>query len=119
MSARNSVSFVNGTSALKMPRFVEEEDQAKIIVFPSRQAQIQDFPHDEAAREDERPALEAKASEVAKRIQRVLESSEMYCSLRLESMSGCPYNLFSRESIVALAAGSSLVGIIALVLSTL
>ena len=42
----------------------------------------------------------------------------MYCSLRYESMKGCPYNLFSEKSIAALSIGGAIIGIVSLILGS-
>ena len=102
MGERNFNTYTNGTSALKITRWAESPEDAKIIAFPGLQA-VEDRP----ARN--RPEAQGFA-------RRVLDSSEMYCSLRYESMRGCPYNLFTEESIAALSLGGALIGIVSLIL---
>ena len=52
----------------------------------------------------------------AKRARRVIRSSEMACSLMTESMSGCPFNVFTKQSIATLATSASLIAIVSLVI---
>lgn len=108
MARRNFNSYTNGTSALKMPRWAETADDAKIIMFPGRQTvAMQRKP----AAHVQRKAAEAQPASTLKRI---LESSEMFCSLRSESMMGCPYNLFSKQGIAALSTGAAVIAAISL-----
>lgn len=105
-------TYTNGTSALKMPRFVESPDDAAIIAFPtSRERKAAHAKPAECAREH----LLEKASGA---VRNTLESSEMYCSLRYESLRGCPYNLFTQKGIAALSAGSAVIGVLSLILGS-
>ena len=45
----------------------------------------------------------------------LLESSEMYCSLRFEDIKGCPYNLFDARSIALLATSTAACAILSLI----
>lgn len=47
----------------------------------------------------------------------VLNSSEMYCSLRYESMSGCPYNVFTKGGIATLSSVLTVLALIEIALS--
>ena len=58
----------------------------------------------------------APADKVKAFFRNALDSSEMYCSLRYESMKGCPYNVFSERAIAALSLGGALIGIVSLLL---
>ena len=111
MGERNASKYTNGTAALKMPRWAESPDDAKIIAFPS--SRMVTCTAHAATREPKRAARHAKPSG---RVQRILESSEMYCSLKLESMGGCPYNLFTKRGIATLSAGASAIAIVSLIL---
>ncbi len=110
MGKRNFNAYTNGTAALKMPRWAETPEDAKIIMFPTRN----NAPATNTARThaQERPAAEHKRPTV----KRILESSEMYCSLKLESMLGCPYNLFTKQGIAILSACSGAIAVISLAL---
>ena len=46
---------------------------------------------------------------------RLLESSEMYCSLRYEDVRGCPYHLFDARSIAMLATSCTACAIVSLI----
>ncbi|MBQ9041941.1 MAG: hypothetical protein IJ111_03920 [Eggerthellaceae bacterium] len=110
MGKRNFNAYTNGTAALKMPRWAETAEDAKIIMFPTRNSAP--AVHNVRAHAQEKPAAERKTA-TAKRI---LESSEMYCSLKLESMLGCPYNLFTKQGIAILSACSGAIAIVSLIL---
>lgn len=109
MSKRNVNSYTSGTSALAMPRWVQNPDEATIIVFPTsfRAPQEPEF-------SIAKPTKRGRKRQSATR--RLLDSSEMMCSLRFESMLGCPYNLFTRPGIAALSTGAVVIGIISLIL---
>ena len=47
----------------------------------------------------------------------VISSSEMYCSLRYESIGGCPYHAFTHRGIAMLAAASSFLAIASLLIA--
>lgn len=57
--------------------------------------------------------LKARASRT---IWSVLESSEMYCSLKYEDFRGCAYGVFTRKGIAAFSAFSGCVATLSLVL---
>ena len=110
MGKRNFSMYTNGTSALKMPRWVEAPNDAKIIAFPTSR---------QVASSSLAPAVTGKAPAPKRAsgfVRKVLDSSEMYCSLRYESMKGCPYNVFSERAIAALSLGGALIGIVSLLL---
>ena len=45
---------------------------------------------------------------------KVIDSSEMACSLRFEDVRGCPYGIFTSEGIAILSIASSLLAVISL-----
>ena len=45
---------------------------------------------------------------------KLLDSSEMFCSLKYEDVKGCPYNAFTPRGIAALSITSSFLAIISL-----
>ena len=110
MAGRNEVFYTNGTSALKMPRWVEEPEDAKIIMFPTSRTMslAEGVPQD-----DDQPSADRQGA-----FRTILDSSEMMCSLRLESMAGCPYNLFTKRGIAALSIGSAIVGVASAILGS-
>lgn len=110
MSKQNAATYTNGTSALKIPPYANSSEQPNIIAFPGLRAQGKQASH---ARTPEAPKHLHRPRNA---FSRMLESSEMYCSLRLESMKGCPYHLFSPSSIAVLSVGASLIGIVSLIL---
>ena len=110
MANRDSGTYTNGTAALKMPRYVTQPDEAAIIKFPgSHQCVAETQP----ARRDGGPKHVAPKRGFLKN---TLESSEMYCSLKLESMLGCPYHLFTHKGIAVLSLGASAIAAVSLIL---
>ncbi len=110
MMKRSANSYVNGTAALEMPRWIERPDEATIIAFPSSHR---------ACREDgkDRPGAREEGSRNSKsQVRRMLDSSEMYCSLRFESMRGVPYHLFTNKGIAVLSTGAAVMGVVSLIL---
>lgn len=112
MGERNFNAYTNGTSALKIRRWVESPEDAKIIAFPGARPAAAKAPELAPIQQSHR------RSESAGFLRSILDSSEMYCSLRYESMKGCPYNLFSEKSIAALSIGGAIIGIVSLILGS-
>lgn len=112
MGKRNFNAYMNGTSALKVWRWVESPEDAKIIAFPGSRTVVADAPSPARIQQNQRQAKPADF------LRNVLDSSEMYCSLRYESMKGCPYNRFSEKAIAALSAGGAFIGIVSLILGS-
>lgn len=56
-----------------------------------------------------------KMGEQAKFLMNVLNSSEMFCSLKSESMGGCPYDMFTSRDVAVLSSLSALCAIVFLV----
>ena len=110
MGERNFKSYTNGTSALKMPQWAVSPDQAKIIAFPGSRPSVVEVSTSQRARHAQQPQT-AKGF-----LRTTLESSEMYCSLRYESMKGCPYNCFNEKAIAALSSGGALIALVSLLL---
>ena len=111
MMKRNANSFTSGTSALVVPRWVQNPDEATIIAFPRKLQTVQ---------AEEQPTRHPSSQQKGRGslARRLVDSSEMICSLRYESMLGCPYHLFTRSGVVALSAGSAIIGIISLILGS-
>lgn len=110
MARQNANSYLNGTAALKMPRWVQSPDEAAIIAFPSSRKVAS-----EPARVLPDEGREAPPNPTVG-LRRLLDSSEMYCSLKFESMRGVPYGLFTQKGIAALSAGAAAIGLASLVL---
>ena len=47
---------------------------------------------------------------------KIIDSSEMACSLRFEDVRGCPYNTFTPRGIAALSLTSSILAIVSLLM---
>ena len=111
MNKRIAKSYTSGTSALAMPRWVQSPDEATIISFPGSLRTV---------RASESPVTEPMGKQPQKqsRIKRLADSSEMLCSLRFESMLGCPYHLFTRTGIAALSTGAAIIGLVSLILGS-
>ena len=131
MSEKRNVSYTNGTAALKIPRQDYRPREAKIIAFPSSRT----VANTAKAAPASRPASDDRAKvpsprrpqhaatpdhrrSVRETLRGIILASEMYCSLRYESMLGCPYHLFSREGVALLSAGAALIGIVSLILGS-
>ena len=54
--------------------------------------------------------------EYTQKLTNLLDASEMFCSLRYESMSGCPYGAFTPQGIAWLSTASSLCAIVSLIM---
>ncbi len=103
-------SYTNGTSALKISRPQTRPEEATIIAFPKVSGTKSQ------SKRVVQPKGNNTTSQLVSFIKHVFNSSEMYCSLRYESMQGCPYNKFSKAGIAALSAGASCIAIISLIL---
>lgn len=110
MVKRNTKNYVNGTLALEIPRWVEASDDAKIIAFPGAHQGLCD--HVAIAQ----PKKQHEDSRLGQTLSKVFASSEMYCSLRLESMNGCPYEVFTKAGVAALSTGAGVIAVISLAL---
>ena len=112
MGERNANYYIDGTSALDM----------RGVGIQSRTANVIEFPLKRYEETKARSTSKAVKSAMRKRrfeerrntLRDILESSEMYCSLKLESFTGCPYALFSKGSIAALSVGSAAIAIVSL-----
>lgn len=111
MMKRNANSYTSGTSALVMPRWVQQPDEAAIIMFPGTVKAMKAAKHD-----SDKQAVQQECKKPLAR--RLADSSEMLCSLKYESMLGCPYHLFTRQGIAALSTGAALIGIVSLILGS-
>ena len=52
--------------------------------------------------------------ERTRNLSKLLDSSEMFCSLKYEDVRGCPYNAFTPRGIAALSITSSFLAIVSL-----
>ena len=48
---------------------------------------------------------------------KMLDSSEMFCSLRFEDVKGCPYNTFTPRGIAVLSLASSIMALVSLIVA--
>lgn len=110
MANRNFRSFTNGTAALEMPRYVTQPDEATIIKFPGSRQNVA------GAQPNRRDGGPKHATPKHSFLKSALESSEMYCSLKFESMRGCPYHLFTRKGVAVLSLGASAIAAVSLIL---
>ena len=113
MGERDAKYFVNGTSALDMRCKAAEASQTRIIAFPQRNI----VPLTRESAEESRvvrlsPSFGVQNARSA--IRAVLNSSEMYCSLKYESFTGCPYDRLAKKNIALLSAGSAFIAIVSL-----
>lgn len=53
----------------------------------------------------------------SKFLSKIIDSSEMACSLRFEDFKGCPYDTFTSEGIAALSLASSFLALLSLIVS--
>ena len=110
MSKQNVTAYTNGTSALKMPCWENNSAETSIISFPSSRAVAKSPLHARLSEERLLP------TQLPSPVKRLIDASEMACSLRFESMGGCPYNMFTKSNIAVLSTGASLIGLISLIL---
>ena len=110
MGERNMELYVDGTSALKLSGFELAVHEPNIIPFDSRAAKTAG-----PQRESDTGKHKSPRRNAGDALRHVLDASEMYCSLRYEDARGCPYDLFTKHNIAALAAGSTVLGVISLV----
>ena len=108
MKSEQNVSFsIDGTSALKVDHCPQRTQTATIIDFPG----IRQRTH---SRRDRMPA--STPIGVAKaRMRGILETSEMYCSLKFEDARGFQYNRFNAKGIAFLSSATALIAIVAIV----
>lgn len=112
MSERNATFYTDGTSALNMGLACPQTRQARIIKFEQRN-RVQDGELPVKCSMAEKPS-----NDFTGYIRRILESSEMYCSLKLESFLGCPYRVLSPQNVTCIAVGSTIIGMISLILGS-
>ena len=112
MSKQNATFFTNGTSALRMEPACPKTHSAKIIPFEKRDIVRR------GERRVSRALPETKPTRQRSVLKNILESSEMYCSLKLESFLGCPYGALSIRNITCIAVGSTVIGLISLILGS-
>ena len=98
--------YTNGTAALEMREHPQLRREDGIIPFPlSREDGNAPLPGFGAA-----PLVQTLKSE----LDRILEGSEMYCSLKLEDFRGCPYGVFTKRGVAVLSSASALLAIISI-----
>ena len=101
--------YVTGTSALKLYESKPAHATTARIVKLPRIERV------DAKRE--RTASHARTSNGtsrSSRLKKILDASEMYCSLITEDFRGCSYNLFSKQNVQVLAAAGSAIAVISL-----
>ena len=139
MSEKMTISYTNGTAALQIPGRIEQTGGAKIIAFPGERAErgasranrangtaCADQANRSGASNEARVARKRGSHATAPQRHRslreaargILLASEMYCSLRYESMLGCSYHLFTKEGVAALSTGAAFIGIVSLILGS-
>ena len=117
ISKRTANLYIDGTSALKPALDVHEGHRATIIQFPGNRN------HEERQRLqlDGRPSVPT-VFEATNRLSlkhllySVFASSEMLCSLLFEDVRGCPYHLFSRQTIAAASVAAAVFAIACIVI---
>ena len=112
MSTRNATFYTDGTSALSIGQHRPRTSSARIIKFEKRET------INEGAGVEPRVLPVTPERKPSSRFRDILESSEMYCSLRLESMLGCPYKMLSTQNVACIAVGSTVIGLISLILGS-
>ena len=121
MNGSTAEIFIDGTSALKKTVWQAQNNQPRIIPFPRRECATE---HLSCTRSEETAASRNRTKNRAARISRthgvlnclsrILNASEMFCSLKREDARGVLYNVFSRWNIWTLAAASFVVAVMAL-----
>ncbi len=107
----NTATFtVDGTAALKMDASSAAPKTAHIIAFPRIAETTTPANRREGLSTKVRRAFESLHNAV----RRVLESSEMYCSLKFEDFRGVAYGVFSKANIKTLTVLSSIVAVLAI-----
>ena len=103
MNEMKAYFMVDGTAALDQDQ-CSRERMAIIIPFPGKQDGR------EARNVSDKPFRQIKGS-----LKRVLESSEMFCSLKFEDIGGCAYGMFTRAGVRALTVSCSVVAVASLI----
>ena len=103
-----SVLYANGTAALDIAAERERPMLLHVTAFKGGKAE-------QPAASVRIRAAESVRHGIVRRARSVLESSEMYCSLRYEDYKGVPYHMFTRGGIAALSGAGSLLAILSIV----
>ena len=121
MNGNAAQIFIDGTSALNSNVWQVGNKQSRIITFPRRGYEAERISR---TRSEEERASRNRAQEHAVRnnrthgilnsLTRILNASEMFCSLMREDARGVLYNVFSRRSVWTLAAASFVVAVMAI-----
>lgn len=110
MNQNSKQFYVAGTSALKLNEIEAAiPTTARIVKLPCIERV------DENRGKKPAHAKRAQAHSHEKHLKKILDSSEMYCSLITEDFKGCSYNLFSRQNIQLLAVAGTAIAVISLV----
>ena len=108
MKSEQNVSFsINGTSALKVQHCPQRTRTATIIDFPGACHRT----YSERASHPEHLML---LDVVKAKVRGVLDSSEMYCSLKFEDLRGFQYNKFNAKGIAVLSVATSFIAIVSI-----
>ncbi|HAM16580.1 MAG TPA: hypothetical protein DCP91_12140 [Eggerthellaceae bacterium] len=106
---KKNFGYIAGTAALDLSYLAMRDQRPHIIAFP-----------DSCLSENQGKSLhdcEAGARRgLAARFRDVLDSSEMYCSLKTEDFRGCAYQAFTSRGIAALASAISVVAALSIAL---
>ena len=103
-----SVLYANGTAALDIAAVCERPMLLHVTAFKGGKAEPSTVSG--LAR-----AAGSARHGIARRARSILESSEMYCSLRYEDYKGVPYHMFTRGGIAVLSGAGSLLAILSIV----
>ena len=103
-----SVLYTDGTAALDIAAVRKHPMLLHVTAFRGGKAEP-------SAASGRVRAADSARNGIARRARSVLESSEMYCSLRYEDYRGVPYHMFTRGGIAALSGAGSLLAILSIV----
>lgn len=109
---------IDGTSALKNQPVAYPSHKPVVIPFETIQQRKNACQREERAqgKHARESVIEKQGNTFIAFVNHVLATSEMACSLMFESMSGCPFNMFTKRSIATLATSASLIALAALVI---
>ena len=108
INGKNTAFSIDGTSALKAQACPGANAASIILPFPGV---LRDSPARGIG-----GMLDSVATRIRQRALEILESSEMYCSLRYEDYRGCRYGVFTKNGIAVLSLALSVVAVVSLVL---
>ena len=106
----SKVYMTDGTAALSNLCMHGSQKKPQIVAFEGGKA------HRE--REARHTRYDRRSSSPARsKVRQILESSEMYCSLKLEDFRGCPYRIFTTRGIAFLSGASSVLAVLSIVVA--